>query len=777
MKQLRNFALLLMLVSLVSVPYVLAQPQFEVPLTVTDVTAVPTTLYFGILPTANFCIVPADSFNGHAEFMQPPLPAGGFYTKLVWPRAGSNAACFDLGSIVDFRPFTAYAEKDTFKFFAMTDGVSMVLTWNQADLATKFVHATLHYTGGSGGVDINMMTTGTADVSDGLNPSINWTIYTDGLAIPPSPPPIFSASPSPMDFGTVNLGTPTTHTLTISNTGVAPPVADLVINTAPVAPAGYTVTPNPPATFPLNIAPGASYNFDVTAPTGVAGTFAGDIVFDHNGILPGPISPTNVHVTITVISNALVFAADARTHIEDAISFQDTIGLVYQGPGNLKALQFRLVMQGNGTSGLSLQGVTRGDTLNAGTYSFATQVHYGPANGDGTLNDTVSIVIYGNGSNTIVPGTYNDLVRFRYGVGHVSPHGVQVAHVQLLDVFASYPNGDPISLSADVAQNDTIKPAGVGGYQYGDVNHDFSVDILDLLKVVDYILGRNPTNFDFTLADLAPWTLGNAAPSADGVVNVQDLALLQQIILTGMYPSGLPSFRPNLNPPVVPSLAKGTTLSPGMDVKLTFYMSETGIAVRMESIVKVKGIQLEFGNVASVPSTMSITTLLGDGPYVCSDNKLRVLMYNQEARTVDPGDVMVANIPFDIANPEAITLNRFIVASELNTRIEKTEIEIIRGSAPELPVEYMLSQNYPNPFNPSTSVSFSVPQLTDVKVAIYNMLGQEVQTLFNQKMDRGTKVVVWNGFDRNGVAAASGPYIVRMIAGDFVASRKMMFIK
>jgi hypothetical protein len=490
-------------------------------------------------------------------------------------------------------------------------------------------------------------------------------------------------------------------------------------------------------------------------------------------------------VTGTGISNALLFANDARTHLEDAITYQDTLQLAYQGPGSLKALQVRLVLNGNGTSGLSLQGVNRGSDLPAGNFSFATQIHYGPSNGDGTSDDTVSIVFYGNGSNAIPAGaSLNDLIRFRYGAGHVSPHGTQLVHVQLLDVHGSLPNGDAVTVSADDDQNITINPRGINGFLYGDVDTSGTVDIVDLLLVVDYILGRNPTPFVFALADLAPWTLGAPAPSPDGVVNVQDLSLLQNIILTGQYPDGSPSYRPGVTPsPVVNSVAKGktgnstSTLTPGKDVKLTFYISPMGIAVRMESIVKVKGIQLEFGRIPSVPTTMQVSTILGEGPYVGIDNKLRVLMYNQVARLVDPGDMLVGNMPFGIVAPEVVTLNKYIVVGERNNKIQEIEVEIVQGEAPELPVEYMLHQNYPNPFNPSTSVKFSVPELSDVKIAIYNLLGQELQVLFDQKMERGTRVAVWNGRDRNGVEAASGTYIVRMVAGSYIESRKMMFVK
>jgi flagellar hook assembly protein FlgD len=92
-------------------------------------------------------------------------------------------------------------------------------------------------------------------------------------------------------------------------------------------------------------------------------------------------------------------------------------------------------------------------------------------------------------------------------------------------------------------------------------------------------------------------------------------------------------------------------------------------------------------------------------------------------------------------------------------------------------MEFGLSQNYPNPFNPTTSIKFAVPELGNVRIAIYDMLGQEVRTLVSEQMDRGTRIVEWNGLDNNSVQVTSGMYIYRMTAGDFIQSHKMMLLK
>jgi hypothetical protein len=88
-----------------------------------------------------------------------------------------------------------------------------------------------------------------------------------------------------------------------------------------------------------------------------------------------------------------------------------------------------------------------------------------------------------------------------------------------------------------------------------------------------------------------------------------------------------------------------------------------------------------------------------------------------------------------------------------------------------------LEQNFPNPFNPTTNIRFAVPQTSDVSIKIYNMLGQEVRDLFSGVMERGVKIVEWNGKDNNGNLMPSGSYLYRMSAAGFVKSNKMVLLK
>jgi hypothetical protein len=93
------------------------------------------------------------------------------------------------------------------------------------------------------------------------------------------------------------------------------------------------------------------------------------------------------------------------------------------------------------------------------------------------------------------------------------------------------------------------------------------------------------------------------------------------------------------------------------------------------------------------------------------------------------------------------------------------EIEVV-------PTQYELSQNYPNPFNPSTTIRFSLPKQTQLKINIYNMLGELVTTIAEGMYESGYHKVTFNASN-----LPSGTYIYRLESSDFVQVKKMILLK
>ncbi|MCB0732404.1 MAG: T9SS type A sorting domain-containing protein, partial [Ignavibacteriae bacterium] len=89
-----------------------------------------------------------------------------------------------------------------------------------------------------------------------------------------------------------------------------------------------------------------------------------------------------------------------------------------------------------------------------------------------------------------------------------------------------------------------------------------------------------------------------------------------------------------------------------------------------------------------------------------------------------------------------------------------------------LPTSYTLYQNYPNPFNPSTNINFDIVENTNVSLIIFNVLGEEVKNVINQKLNAGAYSINVN-FEN----IESGIYFYRISTNNFTETKKMIFIK
>ena len=89
-----------------------------------------------------------------------------------------------------------------------------------------------------------------------------------------------------------------------------------------------------------------------------------------------------------------------------------------------------------------------------------------------------------------------------------------------------------------------------------------------------------------------------------------------------------------------------------------------------------------------------------------------------------------------------------------------------------LPETFSLDKAYPNPFNPVTTLRFSLPVKAEISLIVYNLQGRQVLSLIDGNMEAGYHSVLWNADSHS-----SGVYFVKMIAGEYISTQKLMFVK
>jgi|GEM_PF-2799177 len=109
------------------------------------------------------------------------------------------------------------------------------------------------------------------------------------------------------------------------------------------------------------------------------------------------------------------------------------------------------------------------------------------------------------------------------------------------------------------------------------------------------------------------------------------------------------------------------------------------------------------------------------------------------------------------------------------------EISEVKSVVLSTPSDYALEQNFPNPFNAETVLRYQIsPDLggaSEVKLVIYNSLGELVRTLVNERQSAGKYSVTWDGRDNSGISVSSGIYIGRLVTKNHLSNLKMIYMK
>ena len=133
--------------------------------------------------------------------------------------------------------------------------------------------------------------------------------------------------------------------------------------------------------------------------------------------------------------------------------------------------------------------------------------------------------------------------------------------------------------------------------------------------------------------------------------------------------------------------------------------------------------------------------------------------------------IIVTYIPYPLQN--SLGILKIITDTDSEAIVVLTGNGIISVEEPEeIPTTYSLSQNYPNPFNPTTKIQYSLPEASNIKLSVYNSIGQEVMRLVNENQSAGKYIV-----DLNAQNLPSGVYFYRLQTSKFVDTKKMLLLK
>jgi hypothetical protein len=168
----------------------------------------------------------------------------------------------------------------------------------------------------------------------------------------------------------------------------------------------------------------------------------------------------------------------------------------------------------------------------------------------------------------------------------------------------------------------------------------------------------------------------------------------------------------------------------------------------------------------------SVGISIESGGILAGSDSLGVFLFNDDGDSLGSRNDGLTNL-----NIHTLTIdnNNYVYAGTDNGvwRRPLSEITAVgEEQIEEIPTEFLLSQNYPNPFNPTTTIKYSVPQVSQVQIKIFDVLGNEIETLVNEEKQSGTYELTWYA-----ASLSSGVYFYQLKAGEFIQTKKMLLMK
>ncbi len=421
----------------------------------------------------------------------------------------------------------------------------------------------------------------------------------------------------------------------------------------------------------------------------------------------------------------------------------------------------------NSWGGVSIQGDSYGYIKNNIVYNNAA---YGVQAGSGSSADIVYNDVFGQDDNYL---------------GIPDQTGIN-GNISADPLFVNQPAGDYHLAEGSPCINagdplDPPPPGGgaridMGAFEYcmglivGDANGDGDINAEDIIYLINYLFRGGPP----------PYIMAAGDANGDGEVNAGDIVYLIQYLFHGGPPPGQRGsdverflartalnrapVRLWLSKEAVPPAEGGANIiiraSFGTDiaaVQLAIEYDAEELTLAPTLPPDLQALQIYHSQKGGLLK-VGVLDLRGEN-WIPGGEKVDLLVLQANGTNLS-----------SLKIKEAILVDReaYVLPVKIVTEEEVAE---------QRPQTFSLSENYPNPFNAQTQINYALPKDCNVKVTIYNLLGQRVKTLVDEHQSAGYKTVHWEGKDERGVEVASGVYFYRIQAEEFVQTKKMLLLK
>ena len=211
---------------------------------------------------------------------------------------------------------------------------------------------------------------------------------------------------------------------------------------------------------------------------------------------------------------------------------------------------------------------------------------------------------------------------------------------------------------------------------------------------------------------------------------------------------------------------------------------EVVVNVDMADFVQMKGygftVAFDTEQIEFVRATTT-NSLLGQGEFAAprtiaqADGRVDIAAYGDMVTEGELGLSLVFRTKTEIENTEIEVTGSQVSDGSLGVNAVALPAPVQIQTRPEA---FALANNYPNPFNPATTIKYALPEASQVRLEVFNVVGQVVRTMVDAHQNAGRYVVQWDATNDNGVNLSSGIYFYRLqVEGNYLEVKKMLLLK